>query len=1047
MRIEGTGVVIESMPTISVSPISIQGGVPVTLTAADLSPYFDIDKLNFSGISKNEFRQNGRLPEGYYRFCFTVVDYQRPDAQLSSTQCASVWIVQNDPPRPNLPLCGSEIALTDIQSIVFQWTPMHTSSPNAAQNTEYLFKLYEVRPKDRNPNDVVLSTSPIYEEQTSFTNLFYGPAKPALIPGQQYVWRVKAVDILGRDIFKNQGYSEVCTFTFGEDVTLLPPENITASAEAQRRARVKWEIETDPTGYEVAYRKNDSDGEWFTTTTTDFEALINDLEPNTSYETQVTSLLNTYRSEPSDIVYFTTPEAPEFTCGDEKVFLDPENFVPLKKAYRNSVFTVGQFDMRLLDVEGYNGTFSGIGAMYIPYFSSTITCKFTNIKVNENHEVVEGEVVALTNGMADILAEWATLPPDDNEEPEDYANADNFKGEDISVQGVIENVTVDTATNIITIIKKDGTTEEHVLDNDEDSQEEDGGGKRFIDEEGNVWVVDNAGNITKESIGNSNDVNATDSLLLVKNALIEETLEYLKNESLLWIDDNEKGPLEEDILKRVMALPDCFPEDIEGLQYALAKLEYYNEYKEELIALIEQDSAQKERFEFMGRKFNGEQPPYLPGLTDAEFDELILMVCPFIVPEAEEVNISGLTRNPDVLVINGITDTLEIGINRVEIKYSLFDTLGLENTSLELYKLKEGDTTMVTFFSNLQYGKEIDFKDSRDNNNIGWNGKGSDGNAISTGLYRAVLTATIDKSFRNGFVDYGDFYAKGPEVPEFPITTEQLEEIFPDTENERIKEMVNLINSLSNEFGLTTKDRMAHFLAQIGAETAGLRKLKESSNYSAKNIFKIFLKVNRTKNSSSELTYKYCDLIEGYDCSNLSTCPSNYGGPERCNSEPDFSFPTLIVDGIAIGDYDAWNKDKNVRSSYINSATLFDYVYSCRMDNGSKNSGDGSKYAGKGFIQLTGKNKYKRVSEAWNVKYPNDIKKFHGQDIDLLENNIDVAMKASLILWEVDNLNELADEGTSLSAIKKVTKAVNGGYNGLGHRKDYTLKAIEVFNN
>lgn len=1057
MRIEGTGVVIESMPNISVSPISIEGGVPVTLTAADLSPYFDIDKLNFSGISKNEFRQTGRLPEGYYRFCFTVVDYQRPDAQLSSSLCASVWIVQNDPPRPNLPLCGTEIALTDIQSIVFQWSPMHTSSPNAAQNTEYLFQLHEVRPKDRDPNDVVLSTAPIYEEQTSFTNFFYGPDKPALIPGQQYVWRVRAVDILGRDLFKNNGFSEVCTFTFGQDVSLLPPENITATAEAQRRARVQWDMETDPTGYEVAYRKDGSDGNWFTTTTTDFEALINDLEPSTSYEAQVTSLLNTYRSDPSDIVYFTTPEAPEFTCGEEEVLLDPENFVPLKKAYRNSVFIVGQFDMRLLQVEGSNGTFSGMGAMYIPYFASTITCQFTNIKVNENHEMVEGDVIALTNGMADILAEWATLPPDDDDDQQDdYSNADNFEGEDIIVEGVIENITVDTATNTITIVKKDGTTEEHALSGDGDSGNKNSGGKRFTDEGENVWVVDTAGNVTKESGGNSNNGNTTDSLLFVKNTLIEETLEYLKNESLLWIENNEKGPLEEGILKRLMALPDCFPEGIEGMQYVLAKLEYYDTHKEELIALIEQDSSRKERFEFLGRKLSGEQPPYLPELTDDEWEEWLLMICPFIVPEEEEeIIISGLTRNPDVLVINETTDTLEIGINRLEIRYSLFDTLNLQNTSLEFYKLEEDDTTMVTFFSNLPFGKEIDFKDSRDNNNIGWNGKGSDGNAISTGLYRAVLTATIDKSFRNGFEDYGDFYVKGPEVPEFPLTEAQLEEIFPNTNKERIKNVVDAINKYSNEFELTTKDKMAHFLAQIGTETAGLEKLTESSNYSAKSIFKIFLKVKRTTNQgATTLTHKYCDLIEGYDCTDDSSCSDvgSYEGPNLCSTTPEYSFPTKEENGTTVPDFEAWDISKNIKSSYINSSSLFDYVYCCRLGNGAKSTNDGSTYKGIGFVHLTGKGTYEEVSNAWNEEYPNDPKEFHGSDINLLKTNIDVAIKASLIYWKMKEINGMINDDDN--DLLEVTAKVNLGYyanyvttntvNGYDQRKDYYDKAKET---
>jgi len=42
-------------------------------------------------------------------------------------------------------------------------------------------------------------------------------------------------------------------------------------------------------------------------------------------------------------------------------------------------------------------------------------------------------------------------------------------------------------------------------------------------------------------------------------------------------------------------------------------------------------------------------------------------------------------------------------------------------------------------------------------------------------------------------------------------------------------------------------------------------------------------------------------------------------------------------------------------------------------------------------------------------------------------------------------MNNLAYGGTGLSTIKSVTKALNGGYNGLDHRKKYTERAVEVF--
>ena len=44
-------------------------------------------------------------------------------------------------------------------------------------------------------------------------------------------------------------------------------------------------------------------------------------------------------------------------------------------------------------------------------------------------------------------------------------------------------------------------------------------------------------------------------------------------------------------------------------------------------------------------------------------------------------------------------------------------------------------------------------------------------------------------------------------------------------------------------------------------------------------------------------------------------------------------------------------------------------VYANRMGNGDTASGDGFKYCGKGFIQLTGKNNYKSLTEFTGIDY------------------------------------------------------------------------------
>lgn len=72
-----------------------------------------------------------------------------------------------------------------------------------------------------------------------------------------------------------------------------------------------------------------------------------------------------------------------------------------------------------------------------------------------------------------------------------------------------------------------------------------------------------------------------------------------------------------------------------------------------------------------------------------------------------------------------------------------------------------------------------------------------------------------------------------------------------------------------------------------------------------------------------------------------------------------------------------------------------------------------------------------------------------GNDISLLKTNVDVAMKASMIIWThvQKETNSKADKGNNNSAITKVTKDVNGGDNGLDMRKKFTKKAYEILKN
>ena len=114
-----------------------------------------------------------------------------------------------------------------------------------------------------------------------------------------------------------------------------------------------------------------------------------------------------------------------------------------------------------------------------------------------------------------------------------------------------------------------------------------------------------------------------------------------------------------------------------------------------------------------------------------------------------------------------------------------------------------------------------------------------------------------------------------------------------------------------------------------------------------------------------------------------------------------------------------------------NPEKLANKVYSGRMGNGSEASGDGWKYAGKGFIQLTGKDNTRAFAEHIGrdslIDDPSPIAD-------------ELAMDSAMFFFEKNGLFAMADKGVTDSIIKSITKRVNGGYHGLEDRMEKTKK-------
>ncbi len=105
--------------------------------------------------------------------------------------------------------------------------------------------------------------------------------------------------------------------------------------------------------------------------------------------------------------------------------------------------------------------------------------------------------------------------------------------------------------------------------------------------------------------------------------------------------------------------------------------------------------------------------------------------------------------------------------------------------------------------------------------------------------------------------------------------------------------------------------------------------------------------------------------------------------------------------------------------------------YEDRADLGNTVKGDGSKYRGRGLIQITGRANYAACGEALDLDLINQP--------ELLEQPQYAAMSAAWF-WSTKGLNTLADQGDFV----KITRRINGGTNGMADRQALYDKALKV---
>ena len=224
VTIEGEGIRIKTKQSFLPSnPINLTSGIPSVIEGSLFAQYLDVNNVDLEGITAASLNQSGKLPEGIYNFCIEVLDYVS-GVPLSLPSCAPAFIFFDPPPVTLQPECEGVVVPSDPQIVNFSWQIAGSASPDqmlVAMNSLYQLSVYEVTEEGSDPYFAVANNHALLVYESDFINqtqnqIDFGINTTSMLtPGKQYVYRVRAVDGDGKDIYRNNGFSEWCWFFYG----------------------------------------------------------------------------------------------------------------------------------------------------------------------------------------------------------------------------------------------------------------------------------------------------------------------------------------------------------------------------------------------------------------------------------------------------------------------------------------------------------------------------------------------------------------------------------------------------------------------------------------------------------------------------------------------------------------------------------------------------------------------------------------------------------------------------------------------------------------